>query len=466
MAPELKILLSLGFLGAILSVTSLLWASLKYRKDAADALRATSDKLAEYKILKDALNLGFPEIAHFFQELQALSEKAIKERDGLRATIVQLDRQLQENVRRLSEVSDKLNEREEAIIKSISRLEKDKEQAVEQQNQLIKKEVTMNEGRNYQIIIERIRKEANDVKSCFTTFSFQAIAFSGIILAAIVAYQPSQPLVGLAGIFIMVLVLTVSKIGNYKYATANRHFGFELYLDNQMSANTKSAKQPSQMGWEQGLRAWRVVQATLFDKIYYTKLNTKFWNLSDRLKFNQVREDLKADLAALNNQNGWWFEPSTLVGEAAKWYPGRYLGTMQSALHLFAYLSLIPLIMMSLQFQFGQSYAQFAFNNVVEIVGIKLLSLAGGIITILTAIVLYVKINEIYARRKLLESGLLSIHSCAIVWHVVELAHRRALERAQNHQVSYMKYLSEAADEIRKNAANIHKWINENTSKK
>jgi len=75
---------------------------------------------------------------------------------------------------------------------------------------------------DYNILIERIRKEANDVKNCFTTFSFQAIAFSGIVLAGITAYQPNQPFVGLASIFIIVIVLMVSKIGNYKYATANR----------------------------------------------------------------------------------------------------------------------------------------------------------------------------------------------------------------------------------------------------
>ena len=73
-----------------------------------------------------------------------------------------------------------------------------------------------------------IRDEANEVKGCFTTFSFQAIALSGIVLGAMAAYQPNQPFVGLAGLLVIVVVLTVSEIGNYKYGTANRHFGYQL----------------------------------------------------------------------------------------------------------------------------------------------------------------------------------------------------------------------------------------------
>ncbi|RMD99528.1 MAG: hypothetical protein D6814_05425 [Calditrichaeota bacterium] len=317
----------------------------------------------------------------------------------------------------------------------------------------------MGRERDYQVIIDRIRKEANEVKSCFTTFSFQAIAFSGIILAAIAAYQPHQPFVGLAGIFIIFLVLTVSKIGNYKYATANRHFGFELYLDDQFSTNDKKSKKVSQLGWEQGLRAWRVVQATLFDKIYYTKLNTNFWNLADRLKYNQVKDELRKDVQGTSQFEALWFEPPTLVGGDARWYPGRYLKTMQSTLHLFAYLSLIPLIMMTIQFQFGQKYAGF---NGFLFLHIKLLALCGGITSIITAFVVFLRVNEINARRKILENGLLSIHSCSIVWRVVELAHRKSFNKAQNNPVLYMKYLAEEADQIRKHAANLPEWIQTN----
>lgn len=169
-----------------------------------------------------------------------------------------------------------------------------------------------------QVLIERIRKEANDVKNCFTTFSFQAVAFSGLIFGAIANFQPREPFVGLAAIFIMVVALTVSIIGNYKYATANRHFGFELYLDNKNFVARHVAGQPiiqpQEIGWEQALRAWRVVQATVFDTIYYTQTNAGFWNFRDRWKFNQVKEDISKSAPV----EGLWFEPRTLVGGDAK----------------------------------------------------------------------------------------------------------------------------------------------------
>ena len=109
--------------------------------------------------------------------------------------------------------------------------------------------------------IDQLRKEANEVKSCFTTFSFQGIAVSGLILAAITRYQVEDATVGLAGILVMLIVQTVSQIGNYKYGTANRHFGYQLYCE---MLKTRNEPVPA-VGWEEAIQAWRVVQPKLFE---------------------------------------------------------------------------------------------------------------------------------------------------------------------------------------------------------
>lgn len=333
----------------------------------------------------------------------------------------------------------------------------------------------MDTERDYEVIIKRIREEANSVKNCFTKFSFHAIAFSGLMLSAIAAYQPKQPFVGLAGLFIIIVVLIVSRIGNYKYATANRHFGFELYQDSKQNSK-QNKKNYQEIGWEEGLRAWRVVQATIFDEVYYTRINTKFWDFPNRLRYNRVKKKLKKKLKkpekSKKSKNPQkikrikdydyiaWFNPTSLLINSAEWYPGRYLHTMQSILHIFAFFSLFPLIIMCLQLQFGQNESIKELKNIIWL-EINPIIMFCFIITIVTTIFVFIKIYHIHARRKILESGLLSIHSCAIVWHVVELAHFEALNKTNSlDQTDYLRYLSEEAREIKEYAHNIYEWVN------
>lgn len=251
------------------------------------------------------------------------------------------------------------------------------------------------------------------------------------------------------------LVLIVAKIGNYKYATANRHFGFELYLDNKNLTVQIQDLKKYEIGWEQALRSWRVVQASIFDKIYYTTTNTKFWNIYKRFKFNHIKRELKTNKPEV----GWWFEPTEMVGgDPSKWYPGRYLKSMQFALLLFAYLSLIPLFMMPMQFQYGEYSLNYNLNT-SYLWGIKYITLFSGLVAFIAVITLLFKARSINARRKILESGLLSIHSCAIMWEVVILAHKRALKKSKDNQSLYLKYLSDEANDIIEYAHDIYEWI-------
>jgi len=102
------------------------------------------------------------------------------------------------------------------------------------------------------------------------------------------------------------------------------------------------------------------VQASVFDRLYYTTKNTRSFAIFKRLKFNQLQQDHRNAKPA----DGWWFEPEAIVGvKGAKWYPGRYLKSLQSARILFAYLSLISLIMIPFQFQFAEYSTNYPFNH-------------------------------------------------------------------------------------------------------
>ncbi len=68
------------------------------------------------------------------------------------------------------------------------------------------------------------------------------------------------------------------------------------------------------------------------------------------------------------------------------------------------------------------------------------------------------------ANRKVLESGLLSIHSCGILWQAIVVAHYRALDsiRKDKGRKTYRKYtncLSKETASLCENIFDIHFWI-------
>jgi hypothetical protein len=62
-------------------------------------------------------------------------------------------------------------------------------------------------------------------------FPFRQSPISTVILGAVIKFQINQPYICFATILVMLVLLTVCRIGNYKFATANRHNAFELFLD-------------------------------------------------------------------------------------------------------------------------------------------------------------------------------------------------------------------------------------------
>lgn len=289
-------------------------------------------------------------------------------------------------------------------------------------------------------LIPRLRDEANFVKDCFTRFSFQTLAISAVVLGVIAKFQADIPFVALASILVIALNLSVARIGTYKYATANRHFGYELHLNRIKLFNYSSERREAieSIGWEEAMCAWRVVQATLFEHLYYTH----------RLIPNYLKKRHKE-----KRKQGLWFEPSTLISSGADYHSGRYLKTMHSVLHFIAFIYLIPLAVMSYQLHISDEYNEYYFWSAL-------------VITFSTSLLIIHRIFKNSARRKLLEKGLLSIHSCSLMWHAVITAHLRAVTQTLSENSSLKKYtynLSLEALGLKKKALDIHTWIVENS---
>lgn len=154
------------------------------------------------------------------------------------------------------------------------------------------------------LLSERIRAEATGVKQCFTTFSFQALALAATVLAASLGAMARFPSAAYAPLAVIPLLMTVCRVGLFKYATANRNYGYELHL-----ARTRNLHMPHAHGksplwkdemrsidWEEAVRAWRIVQSTIFREIYRTPETDRFARLLTRTHVlagvNALRPDL------------------------------------------------------------------------------------------------------------------------------------------------------------------------------
>jgi len=291
---------------------------------------------------------------------------------------------------------------------------------------------------NEKEILKYIRDEALRVKDCFSQYSFQSMAFSGAFFILITTFQPQHPFVGISSLLVVILVLAVARIGTHKYGTANRNYGYQLYLE-RISRLKNTAHQNRKdlirkVGWEEAMRAWRIVQATSFNNLYHAG----FWNI------NYIKKDHA-------NMEYRWFEPKTLLQKEASWHAGSYLGNMTVILHTIAFLALIPLIITCFQIYEKQYYITL---------GILVF------LTIVTSAIIIFRILKTRARRKILEEGLLCIHSCSIMWHAVIVAYCRAmiaLECDKDGNIdtyrNLSRYLSIFAIDLNKNIGNIHEWI-------
>ncbi len=298
-----------------------------------------------------------------------------------------------------------------------------------------------------------LRKEADALKQCFTNFSFQALVFSAAVLGILVQYADRRPELKLSATLVAILIFAVARIGIHKYATANRIYGFQLFAE-RLSGMTE-AKRASltdatlDVGWEEAMRAWRIVQPTVFNALYTT----------GRLAWNCPTA---RNIAA--KSNGAWWDVNSLIKKAlpnihdalraerkksvgVSYYAGSYLSTMLFVLYTFIYTSL-----------------GFVLFGSIELVNSRASAWRWASLPVAITLIAYSIHNIIFIdrRRRLLESGLLSIHSCSIMWEAVVVAHNRALkELGGSHLNGYTVNLVKQIDTLMSpdELENIHGWF-------
>ena len=125
------------------------------------------------------------------------------------------------------------------------------------------------------------------------------------------------------------------------------------------------------------------------------------------------------------NDDRKWFVPSSMIcREQAAYHPGSYLEVMLNTLRWIALCGLIDLLVMGVQITTRKEFAAWP-------------PFVGFAPFVATASYVLIKSRIINARRKTIEDGLLSIHSCAVMWQAVVLAHFRALERLRVNPAAY-----------------------------
>ncbi len=265
-------------------------------------------------------------------------------------------------------------------------------------------------------LIASLREEARQVTSGFTQYSIQTIAFATTVFGASAALQKSAyEYAGLAAIPVIILVLTVVRIGTHTYATSNRLSGYILFLE--YAARFGSKNRLRLNGWEEAMRAWRAVQSTVFDKLYVNK----GWH----------RDRLQHDLQNDRMDKRRWFLPKTLLRNGAIWYSGSYLENVLRALHIIAFLGIAQLGYLTYQLRDKWSAANLKSgvtdNNFAALVPIVFAA---------SILYFYFRRRKTRDRRELLENGLLSINSCALMWHAIAVAHYRTLVTLRNEDLA------------------------------
>lgn len=288
-------------------------------------------------------------------------------------------------------------------------------------------------------------------------------------------FMQKQPFVVFAAFPVIVLLMIVCRIGIYKYATANRHLGYELHLARLASRGVKY----SELDWEEAVRAWRIVHPAIFRAVYRVpQVDLRLFGKAILGVFvplqwvNDLRPDLyiirqsvrrRRDEFRPSNDNdkrerGYpWFLPAELTkpankegrakGELPCYHAGTYLQSVLGILVLMQYALLVPLAAALLE-DGGASGAEL--DGMAHSVGCVALLLA--------VVVVALRDIRMRRRREILESELLSIHSCAVVWNVVVLAHEEA---TRDGFAGYTEKLATIAREVAKvdELFKIHSWI-------
>jgi hypothetical protein len=288
-------------------------------------------------------------------------------------------------------------------------------------------------------IIGFLRHEALQEKEDFGWHAFQALSISAIALGGIFYFMFATdgfPAVGLGALTILAFVLVTCRLGDNCYASANRHYGFELFLYRvramQAPSEGRWKSEYQTIEWEAAMRAWRVVQASLYEAIY----KPGAYITSDRRR-RAFRVQSKA----------FWFCQSSLSRESgAKFHAGSYLQRMHTMLLLVAAASVVMQFVAAVAVPFKPIQLHRLTGLAAHLspygpvgTGELLTNLLFGICcvsAVFSTVLWFARYRAEKAKRRIMEDELLSIHACSIVWQAVVVAHFSTLDRAAKCKLS------------------------------
>lgn len=292
-------------------------------------------------------------------------------------------------------------------------------------------------------IISDLRAEVGGQKECITRYSFQAMGFTAAFWGFILKSGISGPEFYLCGAMVVLILMAVVRMANHKYHTINRNLGYELHLyrlkdysriEGGNSARTAWNKKFLDVGWEEAICAWRIVQPTIFDALYHSdKALFPYRIRGHHRKFPKYR----------------WYATNRLIKNGATYRPGNYLRNLHLLLHSCEFFSLIVM--------WGLLLSTVHYHQINLKQEMTLIALSGLSLLVITRFLIERR------TRKILEGELLSIQSCAFVWRLVVTSHILAVECALGKYKSYQfytRYLSLLALDItHSNFYGIHRWL-------
>lgn len=319
-------------------------------------------------------------------------------------------------------------------------------------------------------LIGQLRKEAYDVKDCFTKYTFQGLALVTGFQGAVFSLAEHDPYVGLLGIPLAIFLLTIASIGTHKYATANRLTGYQLHLERVRRFSVSGVpgwnNRMRDIGWEEALRAWRIVQTTAFEYLFvygdisatpgtWVEIKRKWRRVLEPLLFWRV-DKLRKNLIDSSNTKvptptERWFETRSHLEVGMAYYHGGYLKTMLSVLKASTYLSLLFIVSTPVRLHLADRTSE---------------SCVTAILAFLVTYYAFGRLYRIASRRYLIEDSFLSINACAVLWQVTICAHFATiakLRRQSEHEkflnyYNYSRTLGQEAIVFANHIFDIYKW--------
>lgn len=340
-------------------------------------------------------------------------------------------------------------------------------------------------------LVAQLRAEVHDVKECFNQYSFQSAGVAAALATFILDGMNERPWTALAAAPVIIVLLLVARIGIFKYSTANRNLGFQLHLerlDAYAKAHTNEPlvkariDQLRAVGWEEALRAWRVVHSTMFMHLYTipdidgdrASLWWRCWPREcDPLLFrhrprfakiqieSQERREVRWESARSSTSYAWWsqrhlVEPKTLRADASQYHAGHFLTN--------AFLGLVAMqwcyfVMLAWGVMKGADDLSTRVPGFLSahgvpvspagVAGIGYTCIAGGVLLALySAAMLRLRQKRLTRRRQILEDEFLSIHSTSIAWCGVLITHRYAMSGDGHVYDRYTERLARLAETL------------------